>query len=160
VGREEERSLAFSLSLPPSLPLPIPLPLPHPSLSLPPSLPRSLILVTLNRGTQVPHLSSSYNLKLSVQVHDPRWIMNQGPTSEFLSFCSVCASGESNLHLTHSRQAVCQHQHNCTPSSGSFLGSVFSFSKQGFSLCSPGYAGTHSVDQAGLKLRDPPASAS
>jgi hypothetical protein len=26
------------------------------------------------------------------------------------------------------------------------------------SLCSPGCPGTHSVDQAGLKLRDPPAS--
>jgi hypothetical protein len=28
------------------------------------------------------------------------------------------------------------------------------------SLCSPGCPGTHSVDQAGLKLRSPPASAS
>jgi hypothetical protein len=28
------------------------------------------------------------------------------------------------------------------------------------SLCSPGCPGTHSVDQAGLELRDPPASAS
>ena len=28
------------------------------------------------------------------------------------------------------------------------------------SLCSPGYPGTQSVDQAGLKLRNPPASAS
>jgi hypothetical protein len=28
------------------------------------------------------------------------------------------------------------------------------------SLCSPGYPGTHSVDQAGLELRNPPASAS
>jgi hypothetical protein len=33
------------------------------------------------------------------------------------------------------------------------------FSRQGFS-CSPGCPGAHSVDQAGLKLRDPPASAS
>jgi hypothetical protein len=29
-----------------------------------------------------------------------------------------------------------------------------------FSLCSPGCPGTHSVDQAILRLRDPPASAS
>jgi hypothetical protein len=29
-----------------------------------------------------------------------------------------------------------------------------------FLLCSPGYPGTHSVDQAGLELRDPPAFAS
>ena len=28
------------------------------------------------------------------------------------------------------------------------------------SLCSPGYPGTNSVDQAGPKLRDPPVSAS
>jgi hypothetical protein len=28
------------------------------------------------------------------------------------------------------------------------------------SLCSPGCPGTHSVDHAGLKLRNPPASAS
>jgi hypothetical protein len=28
------------------------------------------------------------------------------------------------------------------------------------SLCSPGCPGTHFVDQAGLELRDPPASAS
>jgi hypothetical protein len=28
------------------------------------------------------------------------------------------------------------------------------------SLCSPGCPGTYSVDQAGLKLRNPPASAS
>jgi hypothetical protein len=28
------------------------------------------------------------------------------------------------------------------------------------SLCNPGYPGTHSVDQAGIKLRNPPASAS
>jgi hypothetical protein len=28
------------------------------------------------------------------------------------------------------------------------------------SLCSPGYPGTHFVDQAGLELRNPPASAS
>jgi len=36
----------------------------------------------------------------------------------------------------------------------------FGFSRQGFSLYSPGCPGTHSVDQAGLELRNPPASAS
>ena len=35
----------------------------------------------------------------------------------------------------------------------------FVFSRQ-VSLCSPGCPGTHSVDQAGLKLRNPPASVS
>jgi hypothetical protein len=34
------------------------------------------------------------------------------------------------------------------------------FSQDRVSLCSPGYSGTHFVDQAGLKLRNPPASAS
>jgi hypothetical protein len=38
----------------------------------------------------------------------------------------------------------------------------FWISETGFlvSLCSPGCPGTHSVDQAGLELRNPPASAS
>jgi hypothetical protein len=36
----------------------------------------------------------------------------------------------------------------------------FLFSQDRVSLCSPGCPGTHSVDQAGLELRNPPASAS
>ena len=34
------------------------------------------------------------------------------------------------------------------------------FFRDRFSLCSPGCPGTHSVDQVGLKLRNPPASVS
>jgi hypothetical protein len=37
---------------------------------------------------------------------------------------------------------------------------LFLFFLDRVSLCSPGCPGTHSVDQAGLKLRNPPASAS
>ena len=37
---------------------------------------------------------------------------------------------------------------------------LFRFYENRVSLCSPGCLGTHSVDQAGLELRDPPASAS
>jgi hypothetical protein len=37
---------------------------------------------------------------------------------------------------------------------------VFVFFRDRVSLCSPGCPGTHSVDQAGLELRNPPASAS
>jgi hypothetical protein len=37
---------------------------------------------------------------------------------------------------------------------------VFVFSRQGFSVYSPGCPGAHFVDQAGLELRNPPASAS
>ena len=37
---------------------------------------------------------------------------------------------------------------------------IFFFPQDRIFLCSPGYPGTHSVDQAGLDLRDPPASAS
>ena len=33
------------------------------------------------------------------------------------------------------------------------------FFRDGVSLCSPGCPGTHFVDQAGLELRNPPASA-
>jgi hypothetical protein len=41
-----------------------------------------------------------------------------------------------------------------------FLGLfVFGFFRDSVSLCSPGCPGTHSVDQAGLELRNPPASA-
>jgi hypothetical protein len=36
----------------------------------------------------------------------------------------------------------------------------FFFLRDRVSLCSRGYPGTHSGDQAGLKLRNPPASAS
>jgi hypothetical protein len=36
----------------------------------------------------------------------------------------------------------------------------FFFSRDRVSLCSPGCPGTHSVDQAGLELRNLPASAS
>jgi hypothetical protein len=36
----------------------------------------------------------------------------------------------------------------------------FCFFRDRFSLCSPGCPGTHFVDQAGLELRKPPASAS
>jgi hypothetical protein len=41
-----------------------------------------------------------------------------------------------------------------------FWSLVFGFFRDRVSLCSPGCPGTHSVDQAGLKLRNPPASAS
>jgi hypothetical protein len=41
----------------------------------------------------------------------------------------------------------------------SFFFSFFLFLRQGFS-CSPGCPGTHSIDQAGLELRNLPASAS
>jgi hypothetical protein len=37
---------------------------------------------------------------------------------------------------------------------------VFVFGRDRVSLCSPGCPGTHSVDRAGLELRNPPASAS
>jgi hypothetical protein len=37
---------------------------------------------------------------------------------------------------------------------------IFGFFQDRVSLCSPGCPGTHSVDQAGLKLRNSPASTS
>jgi hypothetical protein len=40
------------------------------------------------------------------------------------------------------------------------LGSFLLVFQDRVSLCSPGCPGTHSVDQAGLELRNPPASAS
>jgi hypothetical protein len=41
-----------------------------------------------------------------------------------------------------------------------FLLLLFCFLRDRVSLCSPGCPGTHFVDQAGLELRNPPASAS
>jgi hypothetical protein len=41
-----------------------------------------------------------------------------------------------------------------------FLVFGFWFFRDRVSLCSPGCPGTHSVDQVGLELRNPPASAS
>jgi hypothetical protein len=35
---------------------------------------------------------------------------------------------------------------------------LFIYFQDRVSLCSPGYPGTHSVDQAGLELRSPPVS--
>jgi hypothetical protein len=44
------------------------------------------------------------------------------------------------------------------PEAPSFV--LFCFFRDRVSLCSPGCPGTHSVDQAGLELRNPPVSAS
>jgi hypothetical protein len=41
-----------------------------------------------------------------------------------------------------------------------FLVFLFLFFRDRVSLCNPGCPGTHFVDQAGLELRNPPASAS
>jgi hypothetical protein len=41
-----------------------------------------------------------------------------------------------------------------------FFGGVVGFFRDRVSLCSPGCPGTHSVDQASLEFRNPPASAS
>jgi hypothetical protein len=48
------------------------------------------------------------------------------------------------------------------PNIGQSLGTLFFFFvfRDRVSLSSPGCPGTHSVDQAGLELRNPPASAS
>jgi hypothetical protein len=46
-----------------------------------------------------------------------------------------------------------------SPLSSAFFFFFFFFSFSRVSLCSPGCPGTHSVDQAGLEPRNPPASA-
>jgi hypothetical protein len=48
----------------------------------------------------------------------------------------------------------------CYSFPGQLLFFFFFFLRDRVSLCSPGCPGTHSVDQAGLELRNPPASAS
>jgi hypothetical protein len=54
------------------------------------------------------------------------------------------------------------YQRTCLASLGLlfFIFFYFLFFRDRVSLCSPGCLGTHSVDQAGLELRNSPASAS
>jgi hypothetical protein len=56
----------------------------------------------------------------------------------------------------------CNHQHFQAPNylQTFFVSFLFLFFRDRVSLCSPGCPGTHFVDQAGLELRNPPASAS
>jgi hypothetical protein len=61
--------------------------------------------------------------------------------------------GEANLKQAQ-RLGLVFHTFN----PGSFV--LFCFVRDRVSLCSPGCPGTHSVDQAGLELRNLPASAS
>jgi hypothetical protein len=59
---------------------------------------------------------------------------------------------------------VCSHPHPTLPLNSLGPPDYYYFFGRGFrdrvSLCSPGCPGTHSGDQAGLELRNPPASAS
>jgi hypothetical protein len=82
-----------------------------------------------------------------------------------------------HTHLQHTRPYYSAHTHThttykrpyCSPSvsppphpdpTHTLRFFVFVFFQDRVSLCSPGYPGTHSVDQAGLELRNLPASAS
>jgi hypothetical protein len=55
---------------------------------------------------------------------------------------------------------VCDLQYLPLPPSILFIIYLFLVFRDRVSLCSPGCPGTHLVDQAGLELRNPPASAS
>jgi hypothetical protein len=76
--------------------------------------------------------------------------------------------GMQGLHASFKSSEAAKYQHSSHHCFDLFLfvcfwlfvfGWLVGFSRQGFP-CSPGCPGTHSVDQAGLKLRNPPASAS
>jgi hypothetical protein len=70
----------------------------------------------------------------------------------------------SCLHLSSTRiinsQVTLQAKLSPSPLLGFILFYLFIYFGFFVSLCNPGCSGTHSVDQAGLKLRNPPASAS
>jgi hypothetical protein len=61
-------------------------------------------------------------------------------------------------------QGLCSAKPPSRPSSFTFFKKIFIYLflvyRDRVSLCSPGCPGTHSVDQAGLELTNPPASAS
>jgi hypothetical protein len=76
---------------------------------------------------------------------------------------------DPTLGLPHACLPICapphMHTNTCIPHihenrEKGFLFLFFCFFRDRVSLCSLGCPGTHFVDQAGLELRDPPASAS
>jgi hypothetical protein len=75
-------------------------------------------------------------------------------------------TAEPLVCLLHSEGCLCHVYHSqALWQRWSFLFCFFCFLfffcfRDRVSLCSPGYPGTHSVDQAGLELRNSPASAS
>ena len=87
-----------------------------------------------------------------------------------LIVCFSCHSWCHTLHsvLTRSALPLCSPQCHCCKGFLLHPISLRALSFQTFflvfrdrvSLCSPGCPGTHFVDQAGLELRNPPASAS
>jgi hypothetical protein len=82
-------------------------------------------------------------------------------TSHFLPyhfFPGVYPAVAKISKITCDRLPICARFLVLRLSSFFFLVLVFGFSRQGFSV--PGCPGTHSVDQAGLELRNLPASAS
>jgi hypothetical protein len=74
----------------------------------------------------------------------------------FFSF-SIFICGCVNI-CTQRTKVYAGTLHRCSPPQS--LSQDFFFFGDRVSLCSPGCPGTHSVDQAGLELRNPPASAS
>jgi hypothetical protein len=60
----------------------------------------------------------------------------------------------------HGTEKYNRHYKPNSPNISIELFFLFFFLRDRVSLCSPGCPGTHSVDQAGLELRNPPASAS
>jgi hypothetical protein len=82
-------------------------------------------------------------------------------SSNFLRNHQVIFQSYTSLHFHQQWRSVppapCPRQH-VPPFEFYFL--IFFIFQDRVSLCSPGCPGTHSVDQAGFKLRNPPASAS
>jgi hypothetical protein len=93
----------------------------------------------------------------------------------FTSWCSKSSEGGRNNSLGHPRIAPPTGTHLQGDTSYLFLGGFwffffflvfflfcfvlgFGFFQDRVSMCSPGYPGTHFVDQAGLELGNPPAS--
>jgi hypothetical protein len=62
--------------------------------------------------------------------------------------------------LRHQQIVLFAHLHMLSEFGHCSFCFCFCFFGDRVSLCSPGCPGTHSVDQAGLELRNPPASAS
>ena len=92
-------------------------------------------------------------------VNRQNWQLNQAECSIDNKLSLTRCSLLKKHVFVHTATTLELHQHLQTIVTFSFSGFWFLVFWDRVSLCSPGCPGTHSVDQAGLKLGNPPASA-
>ncbi|GAB1295570.1 TBC1 domain family member 15 [Apodemus speciosus] len=107
-----------------------------------------------------------------MRAEDAEVIVDWRPLDDALDSSSILYAGKDSSSVVEWTQAPKERTHRGSEPQSSYeaewdMVNTVSFKKKPHtngaawvSLCSPGCPGTHSVDQAGLELRNPPASAS